>query len=240
MNKSIAELEKTIGEEGSKLEGHTGLSSIKGIGKITGAILLSVIGDVNDFADEGRLASYFGIVPRVSNSNETERSGRIHKRGTKLGRTALVQSALIAANYSPYLKRFYEQVKARRGAGKAIIALARKFLGIIYRTLKNKWVFEDFPKLRPGGEVMRELGNSPPGIQASGSHYAVRRVVGSSRTVLGGKGSLRRSTQRCALASCAPFCIRITCDGRLRREPDAVQFLRLAKDEHQVVVDKTS
>ena len=29
--------------------------------------------------------------------------------------------------------------------GKSIIALARKFLGIIYRTLKNKWVFEDFP-----------------------------------------------------------------------------------------------
>lgn len=145
LNKSIAELDKTIGEEGSKLEGHKSLASIKGIGKITGAILLSVIGDVNDFADEGRLASYFGIVPRVSNSNETERSGRIHKRGTKLGRTALVQSALIAANYSPYLKRFYEQVKARRGAGKAIIALARKFLGIIYRTLKNRWVFEDFP-----------------------------------------------------------------------------------------------
>jgi transposase len=145
LNKSIAELEKTISEEGAKLEGHKGLSSIKGIGKITGAILLSVIGDVNDFADEGRLASYFGIVPRVSNSNATERSGRIHKRGTKLGRTALVQSALIAANYSPYLKNFYERVKARRGAGKAIIALARKFLGIIYRTLKNKWVFEDFP-----------------------------------------------------------------------------------------------
>jgi transposase len=145
LNKSIAELEKTIGEEGSKLEGHKGLSSIKGIGKITGAILLSVIGEVNGFADEGRLASYFGIVPRVSNSNETEHSGRIHKRGTKLGRTALVQSALIAANYSPYLKRFYEQVKARRGAGKAIIALARRFLGIIYRTLKSKWVFEDSP-----------------------------------------------------------------------------------------------
>jgi len=34
---------------------------------------------------------------------------------------------------------------SRRGTGKAIVALARKFLGIIYRTLKNKWVFEDFP-----------------------------------------------------------------------------------------------
>ncbi len=145
LNQSIAELEKTIAEQGSKLEGHKNLTSIKGIGQITGAILLSVIGDVNDFPDESRLASYFGIVPRVSNSNETERSGRIHKRGSKLGRTALIQSALIAANYSPYLKSFYERIKARRGAGKAIIALARKFLGIIYRTLKNKWVFEDFP-----------------------------------------------------------------------------------------------
>jgi transposase len=145
LNQSIAELEKTIAEQGSKLEGRDSLTSIKGIGKITGAILLSVIGDVNDFSDEHRLASYFGIVPRVSNSNEMERSGRIHKRGSKLGRTALVQSALMAANYSPYLKRFYERVKARRGAGKAIIALARKFLGIIYRTLKNKWVFQNFP-----------------------------------------------------------------------------------------------
>ena len=145
LNQSIRELDQTIAEEGSKLEGHRNLTSIKGVGKITGAILLSVIGDVNDFPDEHRLASYFGIVPRVSNSNETERSGRIHKRGSKLGRTALVQSALIAAKYSPYLRSFYERVKTRRGAGRAIIALARKFLGIIYRTLKNQWVFEEFP-----------------------------------------------------------------------------------------------
>jgi transposase len=145
LKKSIGELDQAIAEASSELEGHTSLTSIKGIGATTSAILLSVIGDVNDFTDEGRLASYFGIVPRVSNSNATERSGRIHKRGTKLGRTALVQAALIASHYSPYLKRFYEQVKARRGAGKAIIALARKFLGIIYRTLKNRWVFEDFP-----------------------------------------------------------------------------------------------
>lgn len=104
-----------------------------------------MIGDIHDFADEGKLAAYFGIVPRISNSNETERSGRITKRGSKLGRTTLVQCGLIAQRYSPYLKRYYEKVKARRGTGKAIIALARKLLGIIYRTLKNNWVFEDFP-----------------------------------------------------------------------------------------------
>jgi transposase len=145
LNHSIAELEKTIAEEGSQQEGHKNLTSIKGIGPLSGSILLSVIGDIHDFADEGKLAAYFGIVPRMSKSNETEHAGRITKRGSKLGRTALVQCALIAQRYSPYLKRHYEKVKARRGTGKAIIALARKLLGIIYRTLKNKWVFEDFP-----------------------------------------------------------------------------------------------
>ena len=144
LNQSIAELEQTIGKEGQKLEGHKHLTSIKGIGGLSAGILLSIIGDIGDFSDEGKLAAYFGIVPRISNSNETEHSGRITKRGTKLGRTTLVQCALIAQRYSPYLKNYYERKKSR-GTGKAIIALARKFLGIIYRTLKNKWLFEDFP-----------------------------------------------------------------------------------------------
>lgn len=145
LNQSIAQLEETIHREGKQLDGHKNLTSIKGIGGLSSGILLSIIGDIRDFGDEGKLAAYFGIVPRVSNSNETERSGRITKRGTKLGRTTLIQCALIAQRYSPYLNNYYERMKSRRGTGKAIVALARKFLGIIYRTLKNKWVFEDFP-----------------------------------------------------------------------------------------------
>lgn len=145
LNQSIAKLEEAIGKEGQKLEGHQNLTSIKGIGGLSSGILLSIIGDIGDFAEEGKLAAYFGIVPRVSNSNATERSGRITKRGTKLGRTTLIQCALIAQRYSPYLKTYYEKMKSRRGTGKAIVALARKFLGVIYRTLKNKWVFQDFP-----------------------------------------------------------------------------------------------
>jgi transposase len=145
LNGSIARLERVIEEAGSKLRGYNNLTSIKGIGSLGASILLSVIGNVKDFPEEGKLAAYFGIVPRVQNSNETEHSGRITKRGSKLGRTILVQCALIAKRYSPYLDRFYERIRARRGTGKAIIALARKFLGIIYYTLKNGWIFEDFP-----------------------------------------------------------------------------------------------
>jgi transposase len=151
LNHSIAELEKVIDREGKKLKGHGNLTSIKGIGSLGASILLSVIGDVRDFPDEGRLASYFGLVPRIHNSNETERSGHITKRGSKLGRTALVQCALIAKRYSPYLGNYYERIRSRRGTGRAIIALARKLLGIIYHTLKNNWVFKDFPNF-----VLRE------------------------------------------------------------------------------------
>ncbi len=87
---------------------------------------------------------------------------------------------------------------------------------------------------------MRTLRISPPGIQTSGSRYAVRRRASDSRTVLGGKGSLRRAKQRRALAPSAPFCGAMSRDGRLRREPDVEQFLRLAEDENQVAIDKTS
>jgi transposase len=144
LNASIAKLEETIRQEGRKLPGHTNLTSIKGIGDLGASILLSVIGDVEDFPSAEKLAAYFGIVPRVSNSNETERSGRITKRGNKLARTTLVQCALIAKRYSRYLSEHYERIKARRGVGKAIIAVARKLLGIVYRTLKGNWVFKDF------------------------------------------------------------------------------------------------
>ena len=145
LNQSIAELEELIEEEGPKLAGHSNLMSIKGIGPVSAALLLSVIGDIRDFADPGKLAAYLGLVPRVQNSNETERSGRITKQGNKLARTCLVQCALIAKRYSSFLGKFYQRIQRRRGGGKANIALARKFLGVIYHTLKNNWVFEDFP-----------------------------------------------------------------------------------------------
>ena len=46
------------------------------------------------------------------------------------------------------LNAFYQRIKARCGAGKATIATARKLLAIIYDTLKNGWVFDDFPAFK--------------------------------------------------------------------------------------------
>lgn len=144
LRKSLSKLEKEITSFAKTLPGFKNLISIKGIGDLSAAILLATIGDISDFAKTGNLAAYLGIVPRVSQSNDQHLVGRITKRGSKIARKTLVQCTLIAKRYSPYLHNFYDHIKARRGAGKAIIATARKFLNTIFYTLKNGWVFEDF------------------------------------------------------------------------------------------------
>ena len=141
---SLARLDREIETIASGFAGYEGLTSIKGVGPRSAAVLLSAIGNVRDFESADKLAAYFGMVLRVSQSNETDHRGRITKRGNKLARTTLVQCSLIAMRYSPYLKRFHERIRQRRGTGKAIVATARKLLTIIYDTLKNGWVFSDF------------------------------------------------------------------------------------------------
>jgi transposase len=148
LNKAIDQINNELKDRGSKLKGHKNLRSIKGIGEISSAILLNTIGNINDFDGDHKLAAYLGIVPRVQVSNQTRHYGRITKMGNKIARTALVQSTLIAIRYNPYLRDFYMKLKAKKGSGKAVIATSRKLLTIIYRTLKNDWVFEDFSNFK--------------------------------------------------------------------------------------------
>jgi transposase len=148
LNEAISRIDNELKDRGSKLDGHKNLKSIKGISDIGATIFINTIGDINDFKDEKALFSYFGIVPRVHISNETMHYGRITKMGNKIARTALVQSTLVAIRYSPYLRNFYDKIKVKKGGGKAIIATSRKMLGIIYKTLKNNWVFEDFTQFK--------------------------------------------------------------------------------------------
>jgi hypothetical protein len=87
---------------------------------------------------------------------------------------------------------------------------------------------------------MKRLWDPPTEIQASGFRSAARRF---------GWIAERCSEARVRYAAANPAAplppVRRSAeinyrDGRLRRKPEAEQFLRLAKDENQVVVDKTS
>jgi len=148
LNKEIKELEERINEDGSELKGFENITSITGVGKLSGTILLNAIGNVKMFSTSKKLAAYFGMVPGNHDSAGKQRHGHITKYGNKIARTTLVQVTLIAIKYSDYLKQFYNRLKAAKGAGKAIIATARKMLDIIYNTLTNGWIFEDFSKFK--------------------------------------------------------------------------------------------
>jgi transposase len=106
LRKSLAKLEKEITSFAQTLPSFKNLISIKGIGALSAAILLSTIGDISDFAKTGNLAAYLGVVPRVSQSNDQHLVGRITKRGSKIARKTLVQCTLIAKRYKPLFAQF--------------------------------------------------------------------------------------------------------------------------------------
>ena len=133
-----------IQKHANKLPGFDNLSTIKGIGTNCVVALLCTIGNMNDFSNVKKLAAYVGLVPRVSNSNETVHHGKITKCGNPLLRKYLIKCANITIMYNPILADFYHRIKSRRDFGKAIVASARKLLAIVYATLINGWYFTDF------------------------------------------------------------------------------------------------
>jgi transposase len=111
------------------------LISIKGITPLSALAFLSDVGDVRRFKTTRKMNAYLGLVPKLKESGDTSRAGRINRASRKTTRTLLTQSLVQAMFASPYLNSYYENVKGRRGSGRARIALIRKLCGIMRRML---------------------------------------------------------------------------------------------------------
>ena len=138
-----AEIEIKLIELKDQMTQINNLTSICGIGVKSAMGIKAVIGDVENFENEDKLVAYAGLCPRVHNSNETVSHGGITKMGNKLIRKLLVQCAWVSVRHNPKMKTQYEQLRKRKPAGIAIIAIARKLLVQIYYTLKYNWYFTD-------------------------------------------------------------------------------------------------
>lgn len=129
------------------------LRSVPGIGEISALTLLAEIGDIRDFPSGEKLASWLGLVPRVAQSADTLRTGSITKRGSVHARWILTEVALAAARArTNQLRDFFERKKAALGAGKTIVALARKIALVIWHLLTHDEVYKDAqypPKQEP-------------------------------------------------------------------------------------------
>jgi transposase len=120
------------------------LLTVPGIGELGAASLIAEICNFKDFSTGDKLASWLGIVPNVYQSADKFYNGRITKRGSKEARWILTQIAQAAARKKKSrLKDFFNRKMKSIGYAKAIIALARKIVTIIWHLITNDEKYED-------------------------------------------------------------------------------------------------
>ena len=114
------------------------LDSIPGVGRRTAETLVAEIGpDVRRFPTAAHLASWARVCPSNNESAGKRRSGRI-RGGNRWLRSTLVEAAWAAARTKDtYLAARYRRLAARRGAKRALIALAHTILVIVYHLLRD-------------------------------------------------------------------------------------------------------
>ncbi|MBN1858164.1 IS110 family transposase [Candidatus Bipolaricaulota bacterium] len=111
------------------------LITIKGISPLMALAFLADVGDIRRFKTCRKMSAYLGLVPRAKNSGGRSRPGHINRESRKLTRTILTQSLPHICDASLGFRRYYDELKIRRGAGRARIAVIRKLCGIMRRML---------------------------------------------------------------------------------------------------------
>lgn len=133
----VKETETEISRIMEKLE--SPITTITGIGNVTGAAIISEIGDISKFDSPRKLVAFAGIDASVTQSGGFEATHNVmSKRGSPYLRKAIFQAALIASFKDPVLSSYYQK---KRCEGKhhltCVGAVSRKMCNIIYAVLKN-------------------------------------------------------------------------------------------------------
>jgi transposase len=121
------------------------LRTIPGVSAVTAAIILAEIGaDMSRFPTSKHLVSWARLCPRNDESAGRRMSTAVRK-GSNWLKPALVQIVLAAITKKPanYLRAKYYRIKARRGPGKARLAIAAEILTATYHVLRDKVPYRD-------------------------------------------------------------------------------------------------
>ncbi len=118
------------------------LKTIPGIGLITAMIVALELETIERFESMDKLASFIGLIPSTKSSGEQDKVGGITKRGQHLLRSAIIESAWIAARIDPALNASYHSYCKRMQANQAIVRIAKKLVSRIKYVLKNNRPYE--------------------------------------------------------------------------------------------------
>ncbi len=120
------------------------LKTIPGVKDTAAASIIAELGvDMNQFKSASHLTAWAGLCPGNNQSGGKTMSSRVRK-GNKYVKVAMTQVAwAISRTKSTYLGAKYRALAPRRGKKRAIVAVGRKTLVIIYHMLRDNVPFHE-------------------------------------------------------------------------------------------------
>jgi transposase len=121
----------------SEREARAVLDSIPNVGPVTADIVLAELGDWRRFRSQADVTSYAGLAPGFRESAGKHKQLGITKEGSRLLRWAMVELAWRMIRTSRKWGRRFTRLEVRVGAKKAIVAIARRLMGMIFALLRE-------------------------------------------------------------------------------------------------------
>ena len=141
LDNQIEELEVKIIEIYNSLDCH--IHTIKGIGILTAAGIISEIGNITKFITPAQLQAYAGLEPSKIQSGTMDNNGKMVKHGSSYLRKYLMNSAETFYVHNPSISDFYWK---KRNEGKAhrvaLSHVARRLINTIFYLEKHNQDFD--------------------------------------------------------------------------------------------------
>lgn len=119
------------------------LLTVPGIGPRTATALATMV-DVSLFSCDDRLASYCGLAPSDSRSGTSVDSTRSSRSGNRELKNLLIFSCNSLVGTRNRFGRYYDECRARgMGHGRALRAVARKRLRVIFAIMRDRVPYEE-------------------------------------------------------------------------------------------------
>jgi transposase len=113
------------------------LDSIPNVGPVTTDVILAELGDWRRFHSQAEVVSYAGLAPGFRESAGKAKQLGITKEGSRLLRWVMIEFAWRMVGSSRKWGGHYHRLEARIGAKKAIVAIARRLLGMTFALLRT-------------------------------------------------------------------------------------------------------
>lgn len=135
----VVEVESQLDRIGRSDPRVRGLQTLPGVGPRVAEVLVATLDQPQRFGRGRQVGAYAGLTPRQYDSGQTQRSGRISKRGNRTLRHMLNQAAWRAVQCDARFREAFTRVcrGSRKRRKIAIVAVMRKLLIVAWAMLRD-------------------------------------------------------------------------------------------------------